>query len=78
MVTLLLKVGILTINGEELGRFPLNTNLTKWLSKCEGSLHKGKNEKQDMVRMRCICGIENGHKVNINGGHGLPNDAPYS
>jgi len=28
--------------------------------------------------MRCNCGIENGHKVNINGDHGLPNDAPYS
>ena len=39
---------------------------------------KEKNEKQDMVRMRCNCGIENGHKVNINDGHGLPNDAPYS
>jgi len=60
------------------GRFPLETNLTKWLSKYEGSLHRGKNEKQDMVRMSCNCGIENGHKVNINGDHGLPNDAPYS
>jgi len=48
------------------------------LSKCEGSLHKGKDEKQDIVRMKCIWGIENGHQVNINGGHGLPNDAPYS
>jgi len=56
----------------------LDTNLTKGLSKCEGSLHRVKNEKQDVVRMICNCEIENGHKVNINGGHGLPNDAPYS
>jgi len=28
--------------------------------------------------MKCNCGIENGGKVNINGGHSLPNDAPYS
>ena len=31
-----------------------------------------------MVRMRCNCRIENGQKVNINGVHGLPIDAPYS
>jgi len=43
----------------------LDTNLIKWLSKCEGALHKGKNEKQDMVRRRCNCGIENGHKVTL-------------
>jgi len=35
-------------------------NLTKWLSKFEFSLHRGKDEKQDMVRMRCNCGIEMG------------------
>jgi len=45
------------------GRFPLDTNLTKWLSKCESSLHKGKDEKQDMVRMRCNCGIEKGTRL---------------
>jgi len=28
-----------------LRRFPLDTNLTKWLSKCEGSLQKGKEKK---------------------------------
>ena len=28
--------------------------------------------------MICNCEIENGHKVNINGCPGLPNDAPYS
>jgi len=37
-----------------------------------------KMKKQDMVRMKYNCGIENGGKVNINGGHSLPNDAPYS
>jgi len=26
--------------------FPLNTNLTKWLSKCGGSLLEGKNKTQ--------------------------------
>ena len=25
---------------------PLDTNLTKWLSKCEGSLHKSKSKRQ--------------------------------
>ena len=29
-----------------LRRSPLDTNLTKWLSKCEGSLHKSKRNKQ--------------------------------
>jgi len=77
MVTLLLKVEILTINGEDLRKIPIGHKLNQ-VVKCEGSLHRGKDEKQDMMRMRCNCGIENGHKVNINGGHGLPNDAPYS
>ena len=29
-----------------LRRSPLDTNLTKWLSKCEGSLHKSKSKRQ--------------------------------
>jgi len=29
-----------------LRKFPLDTNLTKWLSKYEGSLQKGKEKKQ--------------------------------
>jgi len=29
-----------------LRRSPLDTNLTKWLSKCEGSLHKSKRKRQ--------------------------------
>jgi len=53
-------------------------NLTKWLSKCEGSLHIGKDEKQDIVRRRCNLRKWNGIKVKINGAQGLPNDAPYS
>jgi len=28
-----------------LGKFPLDTNLTKWLSRCEGAFYKGKNKK---------------------------------
>jgi len=28
-----------------LGKFSLNTNLTKWLSRCEGAFHKEKNKK---------------------------------
>ena len=28
-----------------LGKFPLDINLAKWLSRCEGSFHKGKNQK---------------------------------
>ena len=27
-----------------LGKFPLDTNLIKWLSKCEGAFHKGKDK----------------------------------
>jgi len=27
-------------------KFPLDTNLTKWLSKCEGSLLEGKQKTQ--------------------------------
>jgi len=37
-----------------------------------------KMKKQDMVTMRCNCGIEKWAQGNINGGHGLPNNAPYS
>ena len=29
----------------------------------EGSLHRGKDEKQDVVRMRCNCGIEKGTRL---------------
>ena len=28
-----------------LGKFPLDINLTKLLSRCEGSFHKGKDQK---------------------------------
>jgi len=28
-----------------LGKFPLDTNLIKWLSGCEGAFHKGKDKK---------------------------------
>jgi len=33
-----------------LRRFPLDTNIIKWLSKCEGSLLKGKEKK---IIIRC-------------------------
>ena len=29
-------------------RFPLDTNLTKWLSKCEGSFLENKREKHNI------------------------------
>ena len=29
-----------------LGRFPLDTNLIKWLSKCEGALQKNNEKRQ--------------------------------
>ena len=29
-----------------LGKSPLDINLTKWLSRCEGSFHKGKRKRQ--------------------------------
>ena len=31
--------------------------------KCEGSLYRGKDEKQDIVRMRCNCKIEKGTRL---------------
>jgi len=36
-----------------LKRFPLDTSLTKWLSKCEGSLQKGK-EKKTIIRWQIV------------------------
>ena len=33
--------------------FPLETNLTKWLSKCDGSLQKGK-EKKTIIRWQMM------------------------
>jgi len=36
-----------------LRRFPMDTNLTKWLSKCEGSLQKGK-EKKTIIRCKMV------------------------
>ena len=40
----LFKIFYLEIMVRTLRRFPLDTNLTKWLSKCEGSLQKGKEK----------------------------------
>jgi len=35
----------------------ISTNLTKWLSKCEGSLLEGKEKNTTMVKMMMIvCG----------------------
>jgi len=48
MVTLLLKVEILTIRGEDLRKISLDMNLTKWLSKCESSLHIDKDDWEDL------------------------------
>jgi len=36
-------------------RFPLDTNLTKWLSKCEGSLLHGKRKTQLYGEMMMRC-----------------------
>jgi len=45
----LLRAGILAIYDENLRKIPTDTNLTEWLSKCKGSLHKGKDENQYKV-----------------------------
>ena len=58
-----LRLVFLTINSEDLSKIPTGHDLTKWLSKCEGALHRGKDEKQDMVRMRCNRGSEKWRKV---------------
>ena len=39
-----------------LGKFSLDTNLTKCLSRCEGAFHKGKDKRHCMVRMYVNCG----------------------
>ena len=59
MVTLLLKIEILTIKGEDLRKIPTGHEHNQ-VVKCEDSLHRGKDEKQDIVRMKCNCGIEMG------------------
>ena len=38
-----------------LGKFSLDTNLIKWLSRCEGAFHKGKDKRHSMVRMYANC-----------------------
>jgi len=40
-----------------LGKFSLDTNLTKWLSRCEGVFHKGKDKKTLYNDMYAISGI---------------------
>jgi len=45
MVTLLLKVEILTIRGEDLRKIPTGHELNQLVNKCEGSLRRGKDEK---------------------------------
>jgi len=55
MVTLCLWVFVLGKIWWETQRiFPLDTNLTKWLSKCEGSFLKGK-EKNTIYMVRWWC-----------------------
>jgi len=34
-----------------LGKFSLDSNLAKWLSRYEGAIHKGKDKRHCMVRM---------------------------
>jgi len=46
-------------------RFSLDTNLTKWLSKCEGSLLKAKEKAHNMLIMMMCCGIERHNKETI-------------
>ena len=36
----------------------LNTKLTKWLSRCEGAFHKGKDKRHCMVNMFAIVEIK--------------------
>ena len=39
-----------------LEKIPLDTNLTQWLSRCEGAFHRGKDKRHCMVRMYANCG----------------------
>jgi len=41
-----------------LGKFPLDTNLTKWLSSCEGAFHKGKDKRHCMWECMQIAEIK--------------------
>jgi len=41
-----------------LGKFPLDTNLTKWLSRCEGAFHKGKDKMTLYGSMYAIVEIK--------------------
>jgi len=41
-----------------LGKFPLDTNLTKWLSKCEDAFHKGGDKKTLYGDMYAIAEIK--------------------
>jgi len=57
-LTLYFKIEILGVNGDDLGKFPLHTNLTKWLSRCEGAFHKGKDKKTLYGDMYAIAEIK--------------------
>jgi len=41
-----------------LENFSLDTNLTKWLSRCESAFHKGKDKIHCMVNMYAIYEIK--------------------
>jgi len=41
-----------------LGKFSLDINLTKWLSRCEGAFHKGKDKKTLYGDMYAIVEIK--------------------
>jgi len=41
-----------------LGKFLLDTNSTKWLSRCEGAFHKDKDKRHCMVNMYAIAEVK--------------------
>jgi len=41
-----------------LGKFPMDTNLIKWLSRCEGAFYKGKDKKTMYGDMYAIVEIK--------------------
>ena len=44
-MTLYLDWYFSNVRGKTLGKSPLDINLTKWLSRCKGSFHKGKDQE---------------------------------
>jgi len=53
-VTLYFQIEILRVNGDDLRKIPT----TKWLSRCEGAFHKGKDKKTLYGDMYAITEIK--------------------